>query len=39
MPLLYAAPPHSIAVVAIRLRSAAWMIGMWQAPQPSRATR
>ena len=39
MPLLYAAPPHSIAEVAMRLRSVAWMTLRWQAPHASRAAR
>jgi hypothetical protein len=39
MPLLYAAPPHSMAPVECMLRMDASMISPWQAPQDSRATR
>jgi hypothetical protein len=39
MPLLYEAPPQSIAEVAMRLRSLACTIDRWHAPHASRATR
>ena len=39
MPLLYAAAPQNMAAFAIRLFSASWITGRWQAPQASRAMR